>query len=349
MTGKSSMLASLDLLDPRPASAGEPVKLKGDASSRSYYRIELAGYIRPSVVAMDMSALRSGRSEEASKGIGRSGCETFIDVLRWLERAGVRAPAVLAYSEPDALILLEDLGDRTMEAAVGEASAEGRLDLYRKAIDVLARMQKHAVSDRNCIAFSRAFERDLYVWELNHFVEFGMDARGFSPEAADRKRLGKIFESISSELDALPRGFTHRDFQSRNFMLLPGGGMALIDFQDALLGPAEYDLVALLRDSYVRLDAAEIDVLLDYYLEARNRSSFPYPGGLKLRERFDLLTVQRKLKDAGRFVFIDKVKKNPSFLPYIPDSLSYARAALERQPALAELRSLLGRYVPELA
>jgi len=76
-------------------------------------------------------------------------------------------------------------------------------------------------------------------------------------------------------------------------------------------------------------------------------------GGPKLDERefvafFDLLTVQRKLKDAGRFVFIDQVKKNPSFLVHIPSSLKYVKDALARRSDLAEVRDILARHVPEL-
>ena len=122
----------------------------------------------------------------------------------------------------------------------------------------------------------------------------------------------------------------------------------MIDFQDALQGPRQYDLVALLRDSYVELDRPLIDKMLKRYL-----ARLVEEGGPKLDERefvafFDLLTVQRKLKDAGRFVFIDQVKKNPSFLVHIFSSLCYVCDAFQRQSALAEVAEILRRHVPEL-
>ena len=131
-------------------------------------------------------------------------------------------------------------------------------------------------------------------------------------------------------------------------MVLPSGEQVVIDFQDALQGPRQYDLVALLRDSYVELPRDLIDEMLRRYLE-----KLPAEGGPKLDERefagfFDLLTVQRKLKDAGRFVFIDQVKKNRSFLVHIPSSLRYVKEALARQPTLAEVAAILARHVPEL-
>ena len=160
--------------------------------------------------------------------------------------------------------------------------------------------------------------------------------------------VDRAFDGIADALAAEPGGFTHRDYQSRNLMVLPGGEQAVIDFQDALLAPRQYDLVALLRDSYVELPPALVDRMLARYLEG-----LVAEGGARLdpaafRATFDLLTVQRKLKDAGRFVFIDRVRGNPGFLPSIPASLRYVREALGRRPELGELREILARHVPEL-
>jgi ubiquinone biosynthesis protein len=118
-------------------------------------------------------------------------------------------------------------------------------------------------------------------------------------------------------------------------MVLPGGAQAVIDFQDALLGPRQYDLVALLRDSYVELPPELVDALLARYLDRLAAAGGPRLAPGPFREVFDLLTVQRKLKDAGRFVFIARVKKTPGFLVSIPLSLQYVREALARRPELA--------------
>jgi aminoglycoside/choline kinase family phosphotransferase len=161
--------------------------------------------------------------------------------------------------------------------------------------------------------------------------------------------VDRAFEGIAAALDAEPKGFTHRDYQSRNLMVLPSGEQAVIDFQDALLGPRQYDLVALLRDSYVELPPDLVDRMIRRYLEKLALAGGPRLAYAPFRAVFDLLTVQRKLKDAGRFVFIDRVKRNPGFLPSIPASLRYVRDALARRPELAELQGLLARHVPELA
>ena len=166
---------------------------------------------------------------------------------------------------------------------------------------------------------------------------------------ADAARVNELADEICRALDALPRGFTHRDYQSRNLMLLPGDDLVVIDFQDALQGPRQYDLVALLRDSYVELPIDFVERMVRRYL-----ARLVEEGGPRLDEGafladFHLLTVQRKLKDAGRFVFIDRVKGNPSFLPSIPASLRYVKEALLRRPELADLHAILARHVPELA
>jgi aminoglycoside/choline kinase family phosphotransferase len=122
----------------------------------------------------------------------------------------------------------------------------------------------------------------------------------------------------------------------------------VIDFQDALLGPRQYDLVALLRDSYVELDPPFVEAMLRRYLAGLEAEGGPRLAYEAFRATFDLLTVQRKLKDAGRFVFIDRVKRNPGFLVSIPASLRYVREAFARRPDLAELQEVLARHVPEL-
>ena len=131
--------------------------------------------------------------------------------------------------------------------------------------------------------------------------------------------------------------------------MVKDGELVVIDFQDALQGPRQYDLVALLRDSYVELDRPFVEAMVDEYRAAFQQASGETIERAPFLAFFDLLTVQRKLKDAGRFEFINRVKGNPGFLVSIPASLRYVKAALDVQPRLAPLRRIIARYVPELA
>jgi aminoglycoside/choline kinase family phosphotransferase len=318
--------------------------LPGGASIRRYHRISVDGGRAPSLLVMELGD-NPLQSEEAAKG-GAPRELPFLNVQRYLARAGVAVPEIHRFDSARGLLYIEDLGDVTFESRVAEADDPVRLRYYRLAIDQLVRLQKFAAAnpDPNCVAFTRGFDFELLKWELDHFREYGLEAQGLTPTAVERAELERQFVAIAERLAAAPRGFVHRDYQSRNLMVQDrsdGPRLRVIDFQDALLGTAAYDLVGLLRDSYVALSPSLLDELVDYHAaqSGADRDAF--------RALFDLQTVQRKLKDAGRFVFIDRVKKNPSFLVHIPNSLAYVARAFTRLPELSSVREILASHMPE--
>jgi aminoglycoside/choline kinase family phosphotransferase len=329
----------------RPQHDAPVQKLKGDASNRSYLRV---GTFPDSLVVMVMPEMAKASEEAAGPAVAQE--LPFLDVQRYLARLGVRVPTILRYDEPAGMMVLEDLGDVTLEKALEKTPAE---TLYGSAVDVLARLRTAAEAspDARSIAFQRAFDESLYLWEFHHFREWGLEAwSGKLPSASERSVLEEAFSSISRRLAAAPRGFTHRDYQSRNLMV-KDGEVVVIDFQDALQGPRAYDLVALLRDSYVSLDEALVEGMLRRYQAEVEHVTGERRDFAEFRRFFDLLTVQRKLKDAGRFEFIHRVKHNPGFLPHIPQSLAYVRTAFERLPndaSVQALRRVAAKYVPEL-
>jgi N-acetylmuramate 1-kinase len=328
----------------RPVSQAPIKKLKGDASNRSYYRV---GTAPESWVVMVMPLDASKKSEEASKGEPPKELP-FVNVHRYLEKLGVRVPRILRYDEPAGMMVLEDLSDVTFEAAL--EGGKNNQALYTRAVDLLARLRAQAERqpDPDCLAFTRAFDEDLYDWELHHFREWGLEVwSGKKPTDAERAELDRTFRDIAKQLAAAPRGFTHRDYQSRNIMM-KDGELVVIDFQDALQGPRQYDLVALLRDSYVELDRDFVDTMLDRYIATFGDVTGERIEPTSFKAFFDLLTIQRKLKDAGRFEFINRVKGNPGFLVSIPASLRYVRDAFKRRPEMSGLQKLIARYVPEV-
>jgi N-acetylmuramate 1-kinase len=268
----------------------------------------------------------------------------FLEVRALLAAAGVRVPAILAEACEAGLLLVEDLGATLAEHLA--AHPGDREPLYRQAVLELARAQANlAQLPENSVVRLRQFDQSLYRSELEHFWEWAVAARRV--EAA-RAPFQRALDFLLDELGALPRAFTHRDYQSRNLLVTaaPGardasganaGALGWIDFQDALLGPRAYDLVALLCDSYQPFDWAFVERLLDDYARAR---SLDAADRAALGREFDLLTVQRKLKDAGRFVFIHEQRGDPSFLPFVAPTLAIVENALERLSGVPELAGL---------
>jgi aminoglycoside/choline kinase family phosphotransferase len=315
--------------------------LPGGASIRRYHRVTVDGGNWPTVMVMELGD-NPLKSEEAAKG-GAPSELPFINVQRYLAKAGASVPVIHRYDAERGFLYLEDLGDITFESRVADAGDDVRGRYYRQAIDQLVALQTFAAEhpDPECVAFSRGFDFELLKWELDHFREYGLEAQGLAPSAAERDELERVFKRIADELAAEPRGFVHRDYQSRNLMVQDVNGaphLRIIDFQDALLGTRAYDLVGLLRDSYVALSPSLLDAMVAHFVDQAAIDA------ARFQHLFDLQVVQRKLKDAGRFVFIDRVKKNPSFLVHIPNSLDYVARSMSRLPELGSLREILARH-----
>lgn len=326
--------------------------LEGDASNRRYYRIDLGEKPPHSLILMQLADPEGFKqSEEAVSGAAVAIAELpFANVLRHLGHAGVAVPTLYHHDHRAGLLYLEDFGDLTLAEACRQADEAEQANLYRAAVEMLVRIHTTATSPANpaCIAFHRSFDVALLNWEFEHFLEFGVVARNGKPMCADDMEAIKTeFHKLAELIASQPRVFTHRDYHSRNLMVC-GKRIGVLDFQDALLGPPAYDLASLLRDAYRELDESLIEELLAHYQEqvARRRPASDNRHGF--RRLFDVTSIQRNLKAAGRFVYIDRVKGNAKFLQDIPRTLGYVRRNLLRYPELATLRKLLARYVPEL-
>lgn len=323
--------------------------MPGGASTRRFFRVDL-GPRKGTAVAMFVPD--GAQPEEIDKSAMTARRWPFLEVRDLLAERGIRVPSILAEATSAGWLLVEDLGDDTIAQFLLREPSRKR-EVYRLAVSELARAQRAlSVLPDGSIVKSRAFDEDLLRWELDHFREWGLEARGIHLGEADRRTFDAIADKIARRIADLPRGFVHRDYQSRNLMVLPakaGDGsleLAWVDFQDALLGPRVYDLVALLSDSYQQMDASFIEERLDEYAEHMGLSP---SGRVELERELHLVTVQRKLKDAGRFVFIDRTKSNPSFLPFVESTIAKARTALARLHDDEDMRlfaAVLDRALP---
>lgn len=337
-----------ELLNELFAGLGEDYELRkiaGDASNRVYSRVFLRNGAAPvsSLVVMRFPPEAAFASDEATAPSLSPKRHAFLDMASYLARHDLPVPAVYGADLAAGLILLEDLGDALLYDEVIEAPAAAREAGYRDAIDLWQRWLSATAdeSDRDTLAFSRRFDATLLNWECEHYVEWGLEALyGVTLSAAERQVVDRAFTRLTDELCALPQVLVHRDFQSRNLMR-KGSELCLIDFQDALLGPLPYDLVALLRDSYVVLSPLSRDRLIDYAFATLSRAGLCPMSVDEFRRAFFLQTIQRKLKDAGRFVFIERKKRNPWFLQHIPASLGYVREAFAKRPDYEDLQDVL--------
>jgi aminoglycoside/choline kinase family phosphotransferase len=308
------------------------VPLTGDASDRKYFRIiPLDG---PTFVL----ALHAGPIEFATL--------PFANVAGLLQQMTLPVPVVLGHSDELGILALQDLGDVTLQAHLGAASETEHAALYRQAVSLIEQLQRRGAELRSdqYVPYTIAFDVEKLTWELNFFLNHFVEGYRASPIApSEREALDREWTAIVEELASEPRVLCHRDYHSRNLML-HDSSLYIIDFQDARMGPDTYDLVSLLRDSYVDVTDRELDELIAYFLALKRRADDD-----DFRRRFDLMALQRNLKALGTFGFQTMTRRNPVYIQYMPRTLRYVRDNLQKYPRFARLRDLLAAHIDELA
>lgn len=337
-------LSSIEHLVSSATGVNPPLELEeihGGASVRRFFRVKNPG---ASAVVMYVPA----QSHEIAKAPPQPRRWAFLEVRELLEARGVRVPALLATACDDGLILVEDLGETLAQHLARRP--ENRERLYRQAVRDLSAAQRALGSlPEGSVIAERVFDEDLLRWEIEHFREWALEARGINLDSDERRVFDRAAQHLARTIAGWPRGFVHRDYQSRNLMVIGDDAaprLAWIDFQDAMLGPRIYDLVALLSDSYQTFSPSFIEARLDDFaqelgLDAEARRA--------LGREFRLVTVQRKLKDAGRFVFFERVNGNPNFLSFVAPTIQKAQSALAdlvHDEILRDLYELLERRFP---
>jgi hypothetical protein len=275
----------------------------------------------------------------------------FVLVAALMRQIPLPVPAILHGANDLGILALEDLGDVTLQAHLGAATRAEHAALYRQAVAFIALLQARgaALASPAYPPFGVAFDEEKLTWELEFFVKhYVMAYRGAAPSSSEREALGDEWRRLAAELANEPRVLCHRDYHSRNLMLHKGS-LYIIDFQDARMGPDTYDLVSLLRDSYVDLTPSQVDELIAYFLALTRGAGGVTPDeATEFRRRFDLMALQRNLKALGTFGYQTTTRGNTVYLQYMPRTLSYAKATLSRTTRFARLQEILGGLVAEL-
>ncbi len=325
------------------------IPLTGDASSRTYFRLMLRGYKKKSLILMKLNQVDRGIMSEEIVNLQKKFTELpFLNIQRFLFSINVKVPEIYLYSENNNMLFIEDFGDRVMWDVLKKDNS-CRDELYRRAIDQLVKMQFEGIKNRNndCYAFWHRFDEKLFMWEFMHFVEYAIEKRGSNVRKNDLKEIKRFFRKITDMITGEIDVFTHRDYHSKNLMVMKDS-LGILDFQDALMGPPQYDLASLLRDSYIALDEEFIYECVNYYLN-KVKEFYRIKFGIEnFIEKFDLVSIQRNLKAAGRFHYIDIVKKNPGYLQFVPETLQKVKRNMLKYSWLKPLYNILAEYVPEL-
>ena len=316
--------------------------LQGDASTRQYYRLSMEyqeGALEPRTLILMQLEAPNVRGET-----------DFIRILKFLQGIHLPVPKLFYFDAERGLLLLQDCGDLTLEAHLQSANSETLKSWYLKAVHLLATMQTDATRaiGSDCPAYHLKFDVEKLMWEmdfmLEHYIE-GLLQNNL--KAATRKELRKQLTGLCTLLAGQTPWFTHRDYHSRNLMV-HNSELVLLDFQDARMGPSQYDLVSLLRDSYLPLPDSLVWELVDSFIQKKQELENHTINQDEFIRVFDLMSIQRNLKAIGTFGYQKKIKNNDRYMGYIAPTLGYVRQAFTRRTELKLLHTILSEAIPDL-
>jgi N-acetylmuramate 1-kinase len=318
--------------------------LAGDASRRSYAR--LAGPTGPCLL-MDSPPLAGTPLVKDGKPyweIARSSRDVgdFVTVATWLDEAGLSVPAILAQDLDAGLLLIEDFGDRTFEAAM--ASGEPMATLYQAATDVLLELSARPVP-----AALKAYDKCPLLIEASLVLDwYWPEIVGGTPGAAAREQFEQLWSAALQPILSEPAAWVLRDVHSPNLIWLPDRNgrrkVGVIDFQDALAGHAAYDLASLLQDARLDVPAALETAMLDYYVAQRRLRDASFDK-VAFERAYATLGAQRNTKILGIFARLARRDGKPGYLKHLPRIRSYLARDLAH-PALAGLRDWFSAHLP---
>ena len=259
----------------------------------------------------------------------------FVHVAALMGETGVSVPQVLAQDTNRGFLLLTDLGSTTY---LHQLNLETAHTLYMDAIEALIRLQSHSQP-----GVLPEYDRELLLRELMLFPDWyvakHLNTTLTQTQTAD---LTKVFDLILANNMAQPQVFVHRDYHSRNLMVLPDGNPGILDFQDAVYGPITYDLVSLLRDAYIQWDEALVlDWVIRYWERARRIGLPVNPDIDSFYRDFEFMGLQRHLKVLGIFARLNYRDGKDAYLRDLPLVMEYTRKAAHRYKELSPLVRLL--------
>ncbi|HEX8473664.1 MAG TPA: phosphotransferase [Pyrinomonadaceae bacterium] len=317
--------------------AGEIVELTPDASTREYFRLP---WKRGTVIA-------AVYPEPFDPEI-----HPFLDVTRLFTEAGLPVPQIIDVDAQSGIILQEDLGDRQLRRVFEAASDDEREAYLERAITLIAEIQATTAKafERDSIASRLAFDEAKLIWELNYFQEhYFKSLRRVELKHLEERELRVELNDIAAELAARPRVLCHRDYHTANLMVDGEDKLRIVDYQDARMGPASYDLVSLLLDRQTSPPSlAEVRERRLFFLDERRRHGLETIDPDEFAREFRLMTVQRCLKATGTFSYQTAVAgRGDVYEHYINPMLEIVLQASEWLNRFPVLQRILREHLNE--
>jgi hypothetical protein len=286
-------------------------KASDDASFRRYFRIERSN---TTFIAMDAPPTKEDSAP-------------FVQIATLLRNNKIHAPKIIEADLTQGFLLIEDLGSATFLQALNHTF---NLDLYKSAIDELIKIQ--AINPKN--QDLKQYDDKLLNTEMQLLIDWYLDKNLNKNQQA---QLHHIFKLLTDNALNSPQVFVHRDYHARNLMLSPANTLAVIDFQDAVIGSYTYDLCSLLKDAYFELKSTDIQTLLAYfYKQANIQINFK-----EFEKEFDLMGLQRHLKILGIFKRLSIRDGKHQYLEDIPLVKKYALQIANKYSEFSFLKEIL--------
>ena len=327
-------------------------RLQGDASTRIFERLTLAGETTILMNAPrqpDGPPVRDGKPYSAIAHLAED-VTPYVAVAVALRQRGISVPKIVDADLDRGLVLMEDLGDERVVAGDPPEPIEAR---YRVAIDLLAALHAEILPDvpnvapRHDYVLPR-YDVEAFLIEAELLLDWYFVSAGATVTAAMREDFLGLWRAALAPAVAAPTTWVLRDYHSPNLLWLPEreeiARIGVVDFQDALAGPAAYDVASLLQDARVDVPEALEMSLLTRYARARRVEDRRFDMA-SFTQLYATLTVQRSTKILGIFARLDRRDGKPQYLRHIPRLWTYLRRSLAH-PALAPLKAWYAANVP---
>ena len=300
-------------------------ELAGDASPREYLRLTISNNNFIVMLARADASLQA-----------------FIKISQFFVANNITAPKIYHIDLDNGFLLLQDFGDALLLKVLQNADNRNSAlhEYYTQAIDSLILMQQLSNKANKLISgnFTKHYLLDsleiFKIWYLNKYLQIKLN----------NNQLDLILNNLVEKLlildQELPQVLVHVDYHSRNILLLPNGGLGILDFQDAMFGPATYDVLSLLQDAYIVCPEVIVTELLNYYITQAIIGGI-LPNNIdkdKMHTSFYLCALHRHLKNLGVFARLAVRDHNTNYMPHIPTLIKYILNICDKFPEFNHLK-----------